>query len=109
MVAGTTLSTLGEPALSSWRLPPELAAWGVLLATARGARQQQPFVALVGGALRHGPHRHQLASGRWPLTDSSSSSCPLATLACLPCARVFLYAEWDRASAWSSPTIELKN
>src|SRR5262245_25607910 len=37
MAAGTTPSTLGEPALSSWHLPQEVAAWVGLLATTRGA------------------------------------------------------------------------
>src|SRR5262245_38395125 len=51
MVAGTTPSTLREPALSSRHLPPELAAWVASLTFALDARQHARLPALLAGRL----------------------------------------------------------
>src|SRR4051812_29709697 len=51
MVSAKTPSPLGEPAMSLWQLPPELAAWVVPLTLALDARQHARFAALLAGLL----------------------------------------------------------
>src|SRR4051812_16160489 len=51
MVSAKTPSALGEPAMSLWQLPAELAAWVVPLTFALDARQHARFSALLAGLL----------------------------------------------------------
>src|SRR6478735_8765942 len=50
MVA-TPSPTLGEPAMTLWQLPPDLAAWLLPLTCALDARQHARLPALVAGLL----------------------------------------------------------
>src|SRR5271167_179715 len=51
MVVADTPSPLGEPAMSLWQLPQEVAAWLLPLATALDARQRHRLADLVCGLI----------------------------------------------------------